>query len=478
MRSSLHSNDDLSDYLQRSLTRRLNIFKRRCAISTESLEVDHDSFAASSPLEFDIEDAELTRHHITPTKVHTVEVPSWLIPSTDESASLLLSLASIHPSREFANSHLEQRASSTLRNELQSTRWWFEKREWKIRNYSTNNDTIEFVEVRIACRDEDDADGRINFSLILFQSVTFPNELTLHHSIIPDEQSSQISFHTAEAEQKELMKLQADSSSLSDNVRSVDETAHLRFTSMTLAYDEVRLRTSRSSSSNSSSNQFEPITPLLLPTIGQILHRFGLPLTIDTIKFFAVVSGFDALNQDILPAINGIISSLQSAGDVARIENNLHELIRSILWPNEPIDSSLLALSTHARTIEQLPIVIIGDMESNTNDDHAYDNDASFVARFSSLNMDSSSTVGDTPLADDALASNVNAATFGAPNSSTSALLPYRHLPGLITSYCHPIDWSIEFELFSLRRSVSSSSSASAKKKAPTKPAKSKSKRR
>jgi hypothetical protein len=468
-----------SRQLQRALDGRLRALRRKLHLphTADEEECDADIVEQQAALEFEVEDVTCARVSLASGEsVHAI--PSWMLPSESASSPVTstISLRSLHPSREFANAHLEARSAAAVEVDVRESRFWLEKRSWSLRNYSVDAPPIEVAEVCICCAAQEEGDedidalsSRLHFSTPLFQSIRLPGELTLHHRLTLDEQESQIAFHTADEEQQSYLQLLTPAER--NSVRRVNESEYQRWMESTAFVDETLDST------------LGPVTLQLLPCFARILHRYALPLTLQTVSFFHALTGFQFLNHLLLQssAVHQLLrQSLFDPTHGEKVRQQFEQHMHHILWPDVSADSNTMCVSAYCLASD-LPSI---NSSAAASLDDADDEDVPMPSsRFSRMANDARSFVDDSPSAAAVPTASATPMTAAAPlvpslsaASSTSVPPAVLTLTGLIISYLYMSEWILEFDLAAPSTTASTASSSASKKRPHAKHGKGKSK--
>jgi hypothetical protein len=458
--------------MERALERRLCLWRARCQLGEEE-QTEGDAAAASASAStadavapsaaaaWEVDDV---RHSSMPlsndTRTHTLP-PHALYPS---SPSFSLSLAALHPSREFASAHLEPTLASVVDAAVASSRVSIDTLEWSVHNFEVDEPLGRALmrAVSVSVRDDADEDGGsqvVRFSTPLFQSIQL-GSLTLQCRRVIDEQASQIAFHAAQAEQAAVAASIPSSQGAALSSRPVLEEDYQRFTDEIIFIDE-----------SSASPTAAPVSPALLPILSPLLHSYGLPLSLSSASLLHALSGFPFLQHLLVDTTSFTPAAPPALWEAESLEHTrqlLQQRLQKLLWPNA--DDHCLLLSSHMRCIDAMPPVLSTSIDSDVEEESAEADIAAVSGKFARLALDppranprsssmrsiehASSTDGAhssdaAPEPTSATAASSTAASASITSASSSSgpagLETYSSIPALMTSFLSPHDWVLEF---------------------------------
>lgn len=458
--SAPHSESEaaLTRQLQQAADRRLRTFARR--LHDDGTDDEHTAYALS---EFEVDDVEC-RRILVDGECALVSVPTWMVPAAPE--PLRIAVRAIHPSREAANEHLEQK--STDGAESSRGPIWLEKRSWRLQNYAIDSPPIELSEVRLCCatNDDDDADDgganhhlstrRIHFSTPLLQSLRVPGDLHLSHRLSVDDQASQIAFHTADAEQQAYLAVIGPTERAA--VKRVVEEEYQRMTEViTFADEAVQAR-------------LGPVTAQLLPCLARILHRFGMPLTMHTSTLLYAVSGFHFLQSILVhsTAVHQVVlQTLLSESHEEQARSQLEQILQNAVWPENSINDDTMRIAHHTTSADDVVVARVAALaiDDSRPDEELAEDDPDAHDGLAEVSQEIASNDEDAVASSTAIVTALHASSAPSPSSlpSSASSPPITTLPALIASYLSISDWVLELFI----SHASSSKSHASSKRAP-----------
>jgi len=445
--------------LQRALERRLRQWRRRMQLPEPADEAAIAQLGACvaeqiASSDWSVEDVRVSSTPLdNAAATHHVHLSDAGSSAAASSSGLLLGLSSLHPSREFASSHLQAALAECVRSHVAASRFWMEEERWSAVNWNLDEamGRIEMRQLRICCAEEDDEEAgssgaharRLHFALPLLQSLRWVGQMTLSSQLQVDEQASQIALHTAQTEQADAggppsqELLQRDYQRFSEAVTFLDE--------------------------HSGALAATAVTPALLPCMARLFHALSLPLSLASSTLPAALSGFSFLQHLLVdtsspfPAVS--TSCFESAStDAAR--QCMEQLLLECIWPPEssaatsshaPVGCSLL-LSEHARLLEEQAL---DDGPLSSLEDVEEVEPGTVSSAFARLALAVHQQTEEAAPPIQAPAAFVSAAAAAVTAADPPSLDECRTLPTLVVSYLALDDFLLEFHERDVAQAVS-----------------------